>query len=71
MLWFIGMLPSYKNVTANQSKVLLLHSFNGPFSKTTWVSRYRKNKTSLDLNEARDDGVCGCSGISWTIMQTM
>jgi len=22
---------------------------------------------SLDLNEARDDGVPGCSGISWTI----
>ena len=24
---------------------------------TTWVSRYQKGKTSLDLNEARDDGV--------------
>jgi len=31
-----------------------------------WVSWYRKGKTSLDLNEARDDGVLGCSGISWT-----
>jgi len=28
---------------------------------------YQKGKTSLDLNEARDDGVLGCSGISWTI----
>jgi len=27
----------------------------------------QKGKTSLDLNEARDDGVLGCSGISWTI----
>ena len=27
----------------------------------------RKAKTSLDLNEARDDGFLGCSGISWTI----
>ena len=26
-----------------------------------------KVKTNLDLNEARDDGVLGCSGISWTI----
>ena len=36
------------------------------FSRTTWVSQYHKGKTSLDLNEARDDGVLGCSGISWT-----
>ena len=41
----------------------LLH----PYNRTTWVSRYQKDKTSLDLNEARDDGVWGCSGISWTI----
>ena len=26
-----------------------------PFSWTTWVSRYQKGKTSLGLNEARDD----------------
>jgi len=42
----------------------LLHSFNGLFSRTTCVSRYQKGKTSLDLNEARDDGVLGCSGIA-------
>jgi len=47
--------------------LLLLHLFNGPFSRTTWVSRYHKGKTSLDLNEARDDEVLGCNGISWTI----
>ena len=41
--------------------------FNGLFARTTWVSLYQKGKTSLDLNEARDDGVFGCSGISWTI----
>jgi len=35
------------------------HTFNGPFSRTTWVSRYQKGKTNLDLNEARDDGVWG------------
>ena len=46
---------------------LLQHRFNGLFSRTAWVSRYQKGKTSLDLNEARDDGVLGCSGISRTI----
>jgi len=35
------------------------HPFNGLFSRTTWVSRYQKGKTSLDLNEARDDGIMG------------
>ena len=44
-----------------------MHPFNGLFSRTTWVSRYQKGKTSLDLDDARDDGVWGCSGISWTI----
>jgi len=34
---------------------------------TTWVSWCQKGKTSLDLNEARDNGVLGYSGISWTI----
>ena len=52
-------------------QLLLLHPFNGLFSRTNWVSRYQKDKTSLDLNETRDDGVWGCSGISWTIMQTI
>jgi len=35
------------------------HPFNGLFSKTTWVSQYQKGKTTLDLNETRDDGVLG------------
>ena len=39
-----------------------------PFSRTTWVSRYQKGKTSLGLNEARDDGVLrDGSGIKRTI----
>ena len=50
-----------------QLLLLLLHPFNGLFSRTTWVSRYQKGKTSLDLNEARYGEVLGCSGISWTI----
>ena len=39
--------------------LLLLHPFNGHFSWTTWVSWHQKGKTSLDLNEARDDRVLG------------
>jgi len=36
-------------------------------SRTAWVSQYQKGKTGLDLNEARDDGVLGSSGMSWII----
>ena len=39
--------------------LLLLHQFNGLFSRTTWVSRYQKDKTSLDLSEATVYGVLG------------
>ena len=37
------------------------HSFNGPLSRTTRVSRYQKGKTNLDVTESRD------SGVSWDI----
>ena len=47
--------------------LLLLHPFNSLFFRTVWVSWYQIGKTSLDLNEARDDGFLGCTGISWTI----
>jgi len=30
------------------------HSFNGPLSGTTRVSRYQKGKTNLDFTEARE-----------------
>jgi len=43
-----------------------LHPFNGLFSRTAWVSWYQKGKTSLDLNEERDDAVWGCNGIRLT-----
>jgi len=46
---------------------VVLRSFNSLFSRTTWISRYQKGRTSLDWNEARDDGVWRCIGISWTI----
>ena len=35
--------------TTTTTTILLLHLFNGNFSRTTWVSRYQKGKTSLDL----------------------
>ena len=49
-------------------QLLLVLPFNGLFSGTTWVSQYQKGKTSLDLNEARDDGGFGMTvAFSWTI----
>jgi len=48
----------------------LLHPFNGLFSRTTQVSWYQKGKISLDLNEARYDGVLGCTGISYICKQS-
>jgi len=61
--------PSHKPCSAYYASnaIYSTQPFNGVFSRTTWVSRYQKGKTSLDLNKARDNGVWGCSGISWTI----
>ena len=48
-------------LTSSQSAASLVdkyithtHPFNGPFSGTTQVSRYQKDKTNLDFAEARD-----------------
>jgi len=51
--------------------MLLLHPFIDLFSRTTCVSRYQKGKTSLDLNEARDDGVLGWQWHQLDHMQTI
>jgi len=51
--------------------LLLLDPFNSLLSRTTWVSRYEKGKTSLDLNEARDDGVWGWQWHQLDHMQTV
>jgi len=40
-------------VVIDYTTTTTLHPFNGLFSRTTWVSRYPKGKTSLDLNEAK------------------
>jgi len=53
--------------TTVQIKTTATTAMNSFFSRTTWVSQYQKGKTSMDLNEARDDRVFGCSGIRWTI----
>ena len=52
----------------NRSNV---HPFSGHFSRTTWVSRYQRGRTSLDLNEARDDGVSGWQWHQLDHMQTI
>jgi len=49
--------------------LLLLILFNGLFSRITWASGHQKGKTSLDLNEARDDGVWGFSVPCLRILQ--
>jgi len=51
--------------------LLLLLPFNGLFSRTTWVNRYQKGKTSLDLTEARDYGVWGRQWHQLECMQTI
>jgi len=48
-----------------------MHTFNGLFSRTTWVSRYQEGKTSLDLNERRNDGVSGWQWHQLDHMQTV
>jgi len=44
------------NVHAVKSQLVSTHThpFKGPFSGTTWVSRYQKGKTNLNLTESID-----------------
>jgi len=58
-------LISFQLIIFNATPILLC-PFNGLFSRTTWVSRYRKGTTSQDLNEAKVDAVSGCTDIIWT-----
>ena len=41
-------------LVSNQLTHTHTHPINGSLSRTTWVSRYQKGKTSLDFTEARD-----------------
>ena len=50
---------------------IYIHPFNGLCSRTTWVSRYQKGKTGLDLNATRDDGGWGWQWRQLDHMQTI
>ena len=53
------MLENTEIITQQQQQQ---HPFNGPLSRTTWVSRYQKGKTKLYLLE---HNIVSGSGISW------
>ena len=57
-----AMLFVYHNTTHTHT-----HTFNGPLSQTTRVSRYQKGKTNLDLLEQETGSG---NGISWTICKS-
>jgi len=59
------------NYTHIHRLLLLQHLSNGLFSRTTSVSQYQKGKTTLDLNEARDDAVFGWQWHQLDYMQTI
>jgi len=53
------LLQPTKTTCHNSERIIIhlqQHTFNGPFSGTTQVSRYQKGKTNLDFTEARDSG---------------
>ena len=56
----VGKLPqiSADDVAAHIWKHTHTHTFNGPLSRTTWVSQYQKGKTNLNFTG---------SGISWAM----
>jgi len=47
-------------------KLTHTHTFNGPFSETTQVSRYQKGKTNVDFIEETVSG----SRVSWAICKS-
>ena len=56
------------NLLFSDLKLLLVHPFNGLFSRTTWVSLFQKGKTSLDFKMMQEmTGFGDGSGISRTI----
>ena len=60
LCYFLSLFASWY-LTTTTVTTATLHPFNGLFSRTTWVSWYQKDKTSLDLNEARGWGF----GMQW------
>ena len=51
--------------------LVLLNLFDGLFSRTTWVNRYRENNNNVDLNKARGDGALGWQWHQLDHMQTI
>ena len=47
----VAVVPDHNTLPHNTTHT---HPFNGPLSRTTQVSRYKKGKTNLDFTEARD-----------------
>jgi len=47
-------LPPNQQHQSTEGKSTQTHTFNGPLSGTTRVSRYQKGKTNVDFTEARD-----------------
>ena len=64
----IGCSPTYCSPTITTTT---LNPFNNLFSGTTWVIWYHKSNASLDINEARDDGVLGWQWHQLDHMQTI
>ena len=59
-------------IPTTTTTTISLHPFNCLFSRTTWKSRYQKGeKTSLDLNEAKDNGGLGMQWHQLDHMQTI
>jgi len=58
-------------IPTTTTTTISLHLFNCLFSRTTWKSRYQKGKTSLDLNEAKDNGGLGMQWHQLDHMQTI
>jgi len=67
----IGITASAQLLVNRTITTTTLHPFNGLFSRTTWASRYQKGKTSLDLNETRDNRVLGWQWHQLDRMQTI
>jgi len=58
--WPTHLYTRHLSVTCTQAPSGKKH-FNGLFSRTSWVSQHRKGWTSLNFNEARDDGAAVAS----------
>ena len=55
--WFCLLVPACLGSPGQMAVKQVCVCVNSLFSRITWVSQYQKGKTSLDINDARDDGV--------------